>query len=101
MANKDLDLPSVKEMLATVRCEEIALAAVKEIKALFKDDRARLEQGHVVSGLGERIQREHKHAMGMFCIGTLACRIPMHVLVPLLDKLLMSVRESGSIIHSD
>lgn len=65
MANKDLDLPSVKEMLATVRCEEIALAAVKDIKTLFKEDKTLLEAGNVVPGLGEKIQREHKHAMGV------------------------------------
>lgn len=64
MSNKDLDLPSVKEMLATVRCNEIATQAVKDAKKEFESPNAKLQRGAVLDDLGDKIRDHRAKALG-------------------------------------
>lgn len=51
-ANKDLDIPSQKEMLATYRCEELAQSSFEQFEADLKPLRERVERGEIVEKYG-------------------------------------------------
>ncbi|GBE80625.1 Protein SEY1 [Sparassis crispa] len=50
--NKDLDLPTQRELLAQFRCDEISTAALVEFSEQAKPQRRPIESGKVVEGLG-------------------------------------------------
>ncbi|KAL6300479.1 RHD3/Sey1 [Sparassis latifolia] len=50
--NKDLDLPTQRELLAQFRCDEISTAALAEFSEQAKPQRRPIESGKVVEGLG-------------------------------------------------
>ncbi|KNC83852.1 hypothetical protein SARC_03909 [Sphaeroforma arctica JP610] len=55
LAERDLDLPSVKEMLARVRCDEIAQAVMASTRKEFESYKRALSDGEVVKDLGTLI----------------------------------------------
>lgn len=56
-ANRDLDIPTQKEMLATYRCEEIMQSALDGFQSEFQPIRERIERGEVVEHYGAKAQR--------------------------------------------
>lgn len=80
MSNKDLDLPSVKEMLATVRCNEIATQAVKDAKKEFESSHAKLQRGTVLDDLGDRVCVHRAKALGALFWGE-QCRLVLHIVL--------------------
>ena len=54
--NKDLDLPTQRELLAQFRCDEISTAALSEFNEQAKPQRRPIEAGKVVEGLGEMMR---------------------------------------------
>eukprot|EP00123_Amoebidium_parasiticum_P016037 comp23257_c0_seq1/m.38007 comp23257_c0_seq1/g.38007 ORF comp23257_c0_seq1/g.38007 comp23257_c0_seq1/m.38007 type:complete len:677 (-) comp23257_c0_seq1:655-2685(-) len=63
LSEKDLDLPSVKEMLATVRCEEIASGLLAELKKTLEPSKAKLERGATVEDFGAKLKIETENAL--------------------------------------
>ncbi|KAK9766268.1 Dynamin-like GTPase that mediates homotypic ER fusion [Basidiobolus ranarum] len=55
VTNKDLDLPTQKELLAQYRCDEIANAAFSIFLEGIKEFRRPIEAGNVIEGLGPQI----------------------------------------------
>jgi hypothetical protein len=53
LQNKDLNLPSQKEMLAMFRCEQIAQGALEEFQKKVESLRAQLDEGNIVERFGE------------------------------------------------
>ncbi|KAI0744113.1 root hair defective 3 GTP-binding protein [Daedaleopsis nitida] len=54
--NKDLDLPTQRELLAQFRCDEISSAALQEFNEQAKPQKRPIESGKVVEGLGKMMR---------------------------------------------
>ncbi len=63
MKNKDLDLPSQKEMLAMFRCEEIMAGVLKEFNQSIAPIKASLDRSYV-EDFGRKITELHKRLLG-------------------------------------
>ncbi|RDX47836.1 protein SEY1 [Lentinus brumalis] len=61
--NKDLDLPTQRELLAQFRCDEISSAALQEFNEQAKPQRRPIESGKVVEGLGKMMSAWRSHAL--------------------------------------
>ena len=66
MSNKDLDLPTQRELLAQFRCTELSSKALNELDADMAATFKELEGGNVVDGLGERMKNAWENAIGGF-----------------------------------
>ncbi len=66
--NKDLDLPTQRELLAQFRCDEISSAALQEFNEQAKPQRRPIESGKVVEGLGKMMSAWRSHALGEHCL---------------------------------
>ena len=62
--NKDLDLPTQRELLAQFRCDEISSAALTEFNEQAKPQRRPIESGKVVEGLGKMMRAWRTKALG-------------------------------------
>ena len=62
--NKDLDLPTQRELLAQFRCDEISGAALAEFIEQAKPQRRPVESGKVVDGLGKMMRAWRTQALG-------------------------------------
>ncbi|KAI0779450.1 root hair defective 3 GTP-binding protein [Fomes fomentarius] len=54
--NKDLDLPTQRELLAQFRCDEISTAALQAFNEQAKPQKRPIESGRVVEGLGKMMR---------------------------------------------
>lgn len=54
--NKDLDLPTQRELLAQFRCDEISTAALQVFNEQAKPQKRPIESGRVVEGLGKMMR---------------------------------------------
>eukprot|EP01134_Creolimax_fragrantissima_P007772 CFRG7772T1 len=66
ISERDLDLPSVKEMLARVRCDEIAQSIMAHTKKEFDAYKRTLNDGQIVSDLGMKIQERERMSLDKF-----------------------------------
>ena len=66
--NKDLDLPTQRELLAQFRCDEISSAALQEFNEQAKPQRRPIESGKVVEGLGKMMRAWRTQALGEPCL---------------------------------
>jgi hypothetical protein len=65
-ANKDLDIPSQKEMLATYRCEELMQNALDQFEAELKPIREKVERGEIVEKYGPKAFRMLENATNSY-----------------------------------
>ncbi|ORX84203.1 root hair defective 3 GTP-binding protein [Basidiobolus meristosporus CBS 931.73] len=66
VTNRDLDLPTQKELLAQYRCDEIANAAFAVFLEAIKEFRRPIEAGSVLEGLGSRTNEIRQIALTSF-----------------------------------
>ena len=64
--NKDLDIPSQKEMLAMFRCEELANVAFEEFSKETQPIAAQLRSGDIVENFGPRCSEIVENSMSSF-----------------------------------
>ena len=73
--NKDLDLPTQRELLAQFRCDEISSAALAEFNEQAKPQKRPIESGKVVDGLGSMMRAWRSRALGEpFVPRAMCCR---------------------------
>ncbi|KAH9942378.1 root hair defective 3 GTP-binding protein [Epithele typhae] len=64
--NKDLDLPTQRELLAQFRCDEISSAALTEFNEQVKPQRRPVESGKVVNELGKMMRAWRTQALDRY-----------------------------------
>jgi protein SEY1 len=61
--NKVLDLPTQQELLAQFRCNEISAEALAEFSNQAERQKQPIEEGKVISGLGEMMRSWRSQAL--------------------------------------
>ena len=64
--NKDLDLPTQRELLAQFRCDEISNVSLAQFNEQAKSQRKPVESGKVVEGLGGSMRTWKQDALGQY-----------------------------------
>ena len=69
--NKDLDLPTQRELLAQFRCDEISGATLAEFNEQAKPQKRPIESGKAVEGLGKMMRAWRTRALGECLVNAL------------------------------
>ncbi|KAG8980798.1 Dynamin-like GTPase that mediates homotypic ER fusion [Tulasnella sp. JGI-2019a] len=94
--NKDLDLPTQRELLAQFRCDEIIVGVLEEFSAQEKPFRKPIEVGQIVEGLGEKMRSWKDMALARF--DTSASRYHQGVYTLYRERLISQLNNSLSIL---
>jgi len=66
MSNKDLDLPTQKELLAQFRCDELANMAFQKVGILAKQKREIIDKGELILNLGQEMKESKAEALKQY-----------------------------------